>query len=104
MPLPEKRDHRISLTEAADLTRRHRNEHKDEGHGGFFHREAFDTLLKQPGCAGIRIYRGKGPKGDRHFVIVGVDAEGADMATEGAVMERCYPCPPDCDTKSALLR
>jgi hypothetical protein len=103
MPLPEKRDHRISLPEATDLTRRHRKDHPQVDHGGFFHREAFDTLLKQPGCAGIRIYRGKSEKGSHHFVLVGVDAQGADMAA-GGVMEMCYPCPPYCDDQSPLTR
>ena len=103
MPLPEKRDHRIKLDEATDLVRRHRKDHKEEGHGGFFHREAFEELLKQSGCTGIRIYRGKAEKGSRHFVMVGVDGEGKDMVA-GGVMERCAPCPPDCDASSPLLR
>lgn len=103
MALPPKKDHRISLAEASDLTRRHRNEHANEGHGGFFHRDAFDAILAQPGCSGIRIYRGKAAGGTRHFVMVGVDGEGKDM-TAGAVMEKCNPCPPDCDAASALLR
>jgi hypothetical protein len=102
MPLPEKRDHRISLAEASDLTKRHRKEHPKDDHGGFFHREAFEALLKQSGCAGIRIYRGKAEKGTHHFVMVGVNQEGNDMI-EGGVMERCWPCPPYCDTKSALV-
>ena len=103
MPLPEKRDHKISLAEASELTKQHRKDHKEMGHGGFFHREAFDDLLKQPGCAGIRIYRGKAEKGTHHFVMVAVSAEGKDMV-EGAVMEKCDPCPPFCDETSPLLR
>lgn len=104
MPLPDKRDHRITLAEASDLTKRFRKEHAKEDHGGFFHREAFETLLQQPGCAGIRIYRGKAEKGSHHFVMVGVDEEGADMLKEGHVMERCQPCPPYCDATSALVK
>jgi hypothetical protein len=102
MPLPEKRDHKISLTEAADLTKRHKKDHPKVDHGGFFHREAFDAILKQPGCAGIRIYRGKAEKGTHHFVMVGVDGEGSDMV-QGEVMEKCQPCPPFCDAKSPLI-
>jgi hypothetical protein len=102
MPLPEKRDHRIKLDEATDLLRRHKKDHKEEGHGGFFHRDAFDHLLKQPGCAGIRIYRGKDEKGGKHFIVVGVDGDGQDMVDAG-VMEKEYPCPPFCDAKSPLL-
>ncbi len=102
MPLPEKRDHKISLAEATDLTKRFRKEHAKDAHGGFFHREAFDTLLKQPGCAGIRIYRGKAEKGTHHFVVVGVDGEGRDLV-DGGVMEREAPCPPFCDQASPLV-
>jgi hypothetical protein len=103
MALPEKRDHKISLTEAADLTRRHRKAQPKVDHGGFFHREAFDTLLAQPGCAGIRIYRGQAEGGTHHFVMVGVNAAGKDMA-DGGVMERCQPCPPYCDETSPLVK
>lgn len=103
MPLPEKRDHKISLAEATDLVKRHKKDDPKIDHGGFFHREAFEMLLAQPGCHGIRIYRGKAEKGSHHFVMVGVDQEGNDM-TSGGVMERCYPCPPFCDESSALLR
>jgi len=103
MPLPEKRDHRITLAEASELTKRHRKEHPKVDHGGFFHREAFDDLLKQPGCAGIKIYRGKAEKGTHHFVMVGVDQEGKDLVS-GGVMEQCHPCPPYCDETSPLLR
>ena len=38
MPLPEKRDHKISLAEATALTRQHRQDHPKSGHAEFFHR------------------------------------------------------------------
>jgi len=103
MPLPEKRDHKISLKDATELTKRHRKEAPAAGHAEFFHREAFDTLLAQPGCAGIRIYHGKGTKGEHHSVMVGVDASGADMVSAG-IMQQGAPCPPFCDTESPLKR
>ena len=103
MALPPKKDHRISLAEAAELTRKHRKDHPQANHGGFFHRDAFEALLKQAGCAGIRVYHGKGPGGESHLVLVGVDGNGDDMTGE-AIMEREYPCPPYCSTSSDLLR
>lgn len=103
MPLPPKKDHRITLPEAAELARGHRNANAGEPKAHLFHREAFDQLLAQPGCQAIRIYRGRGKGGEHHLVMVGVDSTGADM-TSGAVMERCDPCPPDCDPASALAR
>ncbi len=103
MPLPEKRDHKISLAEATDLVKRHKKDNPKIDHGGSFHREAFEAILAQPRCAGIRVYRGKAETGTHHFVMVGVNADGVDMS-EGEIMERCYPCPPFCDETSSLIR
>src|SRR5258705_6226958 len=102
MSLPDKRDHSISISKAADLTRRHRTSAPKEDHGGVFHPDAYEALLKQPRCARIRIYRGRGEGGAHHFVIVGVDAQGADM-TSGAVMQQNWTCPPYCCDAHALL-
>ncbi|HWA41102.1 MAG TPA: hypothetical protein VG712_05785 [Gemmatimonadales bacterium] len=103
MALPPKKDHRISLAEAAGLTKAHRTAHAGAPKAHMFHREAFDTILAQPGCAGIRIYHGRDAKGEQHCVMVGVDQKGADM-TSGGVMQQSYPCPPYCDEQSALSR
>jgi hypothetical protein len=98
MPLPEKRDHRISLPDAVALARQHRSDHPGEPKAHFFHREAFDALLAQPGASGIRIYRGKGKGGERHLVMVAVDGDGEDLTS--TVMELDQPCPPFCPKKS----
>ena len=103
MALPPKKDHRISLAEASELTRGHRSANAAEPKAHLFHREAFETILALPGCSAIRIYRGRGKGGEHHLVMVGVDAEGKDMV-EGGVMERCEPCPPFCDAQSPLVR
>lgn len=102
MALPPKQDHRISLADATALTKAHRAAAAaNEAKAHFFSRDAFDAILAQPGCSGIRIYRGRGKGGEHHLVMVGVDAAGADM-TSGAVMERDFPCPPYCDAGSPL--
>ena len=101
MPLPDKRDHKITITEAADLTRRHRKDNPQTEHGGFFHREAFETLLRQPECAGIRVYHGKAEDGSSHLVLVAVDKGGADLVG-GDTMDLMFPCPPYCDLTSPL--
>ena len=103
MPLPEKRDHRIALPEAAELARQHRKDHPGEPKAHFFFRDAFDALLAQPGVSGIRIYRGKGKGGTHHLVMVAVDGDGGDMTAGGEVMEYCLPCPPICNANSPLL-
>lgn len=102
MAEPGGRDHRITLAEAAALTRRHRERRGPRGARGFgFPREAFEAILAQPGCTGVRIYLGLGADGASTLVLVGMDAEGADL-TDGEVMDRGWPCPPVCPPDSAL--
>jgi hypothetical protein len=104
MAEPGRRDHRITLADAAGLTRRHR----DHGQAGetrsiSFGREAFEAILAQAGCTGIRIYLGEREDGEVALVLVGVDESLADLA-EGEVMDRGWPCPPACGPESALER
>jgi hypothetical protein len=102
MPLPEKRDHRISLPDAVALAKQHRTDHPGEPKAHFFHREAFDALLAQPGAAGITIYKGKGKGGERHLMMVAVDGSGEEITS--TVMEQDLPCPPYCQQSSPLLK
>jgi len=114
--------HSIPLKDAIALTARWR---QDMPEGGFkaarFDRIAFDTLLAQPGCAGIRIYMGMNVPGESkhpslwNFVMIGTDANGNDIiGTGGAAgaaesgegdgdpQELSEPCPPWCDPNSPL--
>lgn len=105
--------HAIPLADAIVLTARWR-QHMPAGaiKGASFERVAFDTLLNQSGCAGIRIYLGM--KGDLSwtYVMVGIDANGKDLVGAasgaapaddgGAVEEQSVGCPPYCDTDSPL--
>jgi hypothetical protein len=115
--------HYISLQDAAILTARWRhNLPPGAFNGGQFARIAFDNLLNQPGCAGIRIYMGMELPGAKDnpslwtFVLVGTDANGNDMvgatgamttrgssADDGGGTEE-YPviCPPNCGDPSPL--
>src|SRR5882672_6317738 len=102
MPLPEKSDHKITLTEAVELVRGHRAARPAEPKAHFFHREAFDQLLEQKGVAGIRIYRGHDKAGTHRLVMVAVDGAGEDMTT--MLMEMCLPCPPFCPPDSPLQK
>ena len=101
MPFPPKRDHRITLADAVAMTKAHRAAAKDQMKGGMWPREAFEAVLAQPGCAGIRIYHGRGTDGAQNMVMVAVNADGGDM-TAGVIMEYVMPCPPWCDTASPL--
>jgi hypothetical protein len=66
-----------------------------------FDRSAMDRILKQDRCAGIRSYFAMHADGTWTLVLVGVDADGHDLAN-GELAEEMRPCPPYCDPQSAL--
>jgi len=101
-PLDPDHDHRVSLKEAAELTRRFRQdgEHR-AGESGAFNSKAVLSLLAQLGCVGVRFYRGRGAEGEPALVLIGVDAKGNDM-TEGVLLDKHLPCPPFCSDDGAL--
>ena len=100
MSLPA-RDHRISLADAAAMTRRYRAEMPDSIKAGAFHADQVLALLTQKGCVGLRIYYGKDKDGGDALILVGVDANDKDM-TDGIMDEFIFPCPPFCDDGSGL--
>ena len=102
MPLPPQRDHRITVADAAQLTRRHRDAAGPKGErGGMFPRAAVEELLLQPGCAALRFYYGRRDDGASALVLVAVDQGGNDMA-DGDVLDFHYPCPPFCSSPGML--
>ena len=103
MPPLGPRNHRITLDEAAQHTRRHR-EAPAKGHdihASAYHKDQVLELLNQKGCAAIRIYLGRDASGASCMVAVGVDTAGEDM-TSGTILEQGWPCPPFCGTASPL--
>ena len=86
-------DHKVTIGEARDLVDRRRR--AAEQPAGAFKREAFERILNQTGCAGIRIYYGMHPDGQPALVLVGVDQYGEEML-DGELAEKNYPCPPFC--------
>lgn len=111
MPIPI-RDHRIPVATAKAMTQRYRNSvPKGSFLAGLFGSEAFQALLAQPGCAGIRVYLGRHEDGAINMVLVGTDAEGRDLVPGnpglgendgGETMQDGYPCPIYCDDSSPL--
>jgi hypothetical protein len=95
-------DHRITLEQARALVQNYRKHAPPNSERcGMFHRAIIDEILAQPGCAGIRVYRGRHEKGADALVLVGVTADGADL-TDGVLADEHKPCPPDCDPDSPL--
>lgn len=104
-PLDKSRNHRISLSEAAEYTRRYREGARGQaGHmtSGAFLADQVRELLAQPGCAGVRIYNGRGADQASHFLLVGVDDKGNDM-TQGTILQQFMPCPPFCPPDASAL-
>lgn len=95
------RNHVISREEAQAFLRRRPQALNERG--GHFPREVIDRVLAQPGCAGLRFYFGTKSDGSLALVVVGIDANEADM-TDGVIIEDHYPCPPFCDATSSLIR
>ena len=97
-----KEEHQIDLAKAIKLIKKHKaNPAALSVKGGFFARSAFEKILSQEGCIGIRYYYAATDENIPTLVLVGVDAKGVDMQT-GYVMEVSRPCPPFCDGASEL--
>jgi hypothetical protein len=94
MALPP-RNHRISLREAAEHTKRHRDHEPKGAKSHAFHKDQVLELLGHPGCVGLRIHHGRKADGTSTLVLTGIDAADNDLV--GATMlEDPFPCPPFC--------
>ena len=112
-PLPEQ-DHHITRDEALRIVRALRAKVRDAAAKGVaartqptpvrcFHRKGIDRILNQPGCVGVRLYPAVHDDGKETLVLVGIAADGSDMA-DGEFVQQPVDCPPDCDENSVLHR
>ncbi|UOQ52011.1 hypothetical protein [Hymenobacter cellulosivorans] len=92
----------IELDQAAAMTKLYQKQHPAALWAGYYSAYVYTNLLAQPGCIGIRIYRGIKEDKQECFVLVGVDKEGADM-TKGLLYDISMPCPYTCFTESELM-
>lgn len=77
-----------------------------------FDRQAFDTLLGEPGCTSVRIYYGMSDDMSMHAIVVGVNssdedilpvvATGAASGDEAVILEESIRCPDKCPPESPL--
>lgn len=109
---------RISVSQAADLTKRHQRSAPASEKAGFFFAKGLAELLGQPGVYGMRVYHGLDKRGRYRMVLVGVDAEGNDIVKtrrvvrslgktarsfdDAVVLDGHLPCPPWCPPRSPL--
>jgi hypothetical protein len=87
--------HRIPLDQARRMARKFQDLRQNIGIPGqpvadllpiseTFSRDAFDALLAQPGCAGVRIYYGMDDQFKVHAIVMGVDASDRDIISSAA--------------------
>lgn len=97
-------DHQVDLAIALGMIKNYRVDPKQPSiKGGFFARSAFDKILAQPGCVGIRYYYAQKDDGSSVVVLVGVDEKNQDIQT-GYIAEGIWPCPPFCGVQSELTK
>jgi hypothetical protein len=89
-------NHTITLSEGAVMTKAFRtNTPGTPILSNVFTKAAIQSLLDQPGCAGIRDYNAIDANGVRTLVKVGVDSDGNDMVGTGnIILDRALHCPP----------
>jgi hypothetical protein len=93
--------HWIDLDSATQLTAQWRRKYPKYPKAMGFNRAAFERILKQKGCKGIRSYFAMKSDGSWTLVLVGTDYRGRDI-TNGEIAEESLPCPPWCDNESPL--
>ena len=99
---PSNTDHSISLSDAAELTRKYR---KTAGSNAVlataFKKETVAQILEQKDCIGLRIYYGKKDNGDPTLILVGINSKDNDI-TDGILAEFGAQCPPWCPESNDL--
>ena len=93
----------ITLNEAKTLTESFQTNHPYENKCYFMGAEHIQAILNQPGCIGIRVYKGFDKGTDKKtIVLVGVDGDCKDM-TSGVIADKAKPCPEFCQESSDLI-
>jgi hypothetical protein len=97
--------HLISLAEAAVMTHAYQNATQFQGLtvACMMENDAYQQIMTQPGCTGVRTYFALDDLNNLTIVVVGVDAQGNDI-TGGIIMERANRCPILCPVNSELMK
>jgi hypothetical protein len=96
--------HEITLQEAEELTHAYQNDPEYQGKtvSCRIDNEAYQAVINQDDCIGIRTYFAKNSDNKLTIVVVGVDANGNDM-TDGVLLNRALGCPNACPSASSLM-
>lgn len=102
MNLTGNEPHSISLSEAAQMTKRYRDSvSTGTTIAHCFGKDAIQAILDQTACVGLRLYYGLDSNGAKQIIAVGVDSNGNDLY-EGLLAERTIPCPQSCSSANPL--
>ncbi|MCD6163317.1 MAG: hypothetical protein J7K40_13030 [candidate division Zixibacteria bacterium] len=112
MDFNENTDHKISLAEAAKLTKQFQRIAMNEDINNSdlhyksivahsFRKTTLISILNQAGCIGIRIYYGLHDDGRPELVLIGIDSQGDDI-TDGEIAQHSVLCPPFCSSQNEL--
>lgn len=96
--------HIIPLAEAEAMTHAYQQDPQFQGltKACLIDAGAYNDVMNQPGCTGIRTYFAKNSEGKLTIVVVGVDAAGEDM-TDGVLLNLANGCPTYCPQNSSLM-
>src|ERR1035437_8776509 len=91
-----------TLADASKMTKDHRDENSGMPQAHTFEADHILSVLKQPGCTGLRIYHGKDANNSASLLAVGTDANNNDIlpATNALIVSNPFPCPPQCAPNS----
>ena len=95
-------NHEISLSEAASMTKKYRDQMgAGDRKGGFFGRDAIERILAQHECVGIRFYYGLDVDEKQVLVLTGTKADEDDLYNR-FLAELSIPCPNYCGADNPL--
>ncbi len=97
--------HIISLAEAATMTHAFQDATQFQGMtvACLLDNNAYQQVMTQPGCTGVRTYFALDDTNKLTIVVVGVDSLGNDI-TSGIILDRAYMCPAMCPINSDLMK
>ena len=86
----------ITMQEAIDWTKTYQSNHEEQLKAIYFSADVFQTLLKQPGADGIRIYNATNADGKDCFVLVGATVTGDLTEGKSVAYDKGRCCPSEC--------
>jgi hypothetical protein len=97
-------NHIITLEEAKAMTSAFQSAPEFEGKtvASDITTSAYQEVINQPGCVGIRTYFAIKESGELSIVVVGIDESGFELAN-GAILDRGFDWPSDDDDDDGKL-